>query len=90
MREEDSQASHEASSWSRFVNHPMFRGFMLFAIFRAFYGVGILVVTWFLASEAEAPLWVSVGFLLGSMVFSRVLFRFIKRRGKTTPLESEV
>ena len=68
----------------------MFRGFMVFAIFRAFYGVGILVVTWFLASEAEAPLWVSIGFLLCSMVFSRVLFRLIKRRGKTKPLGSEL
>ena len=88
MREEDSRAPQEASLWSRFVNHPMLRGFMLFAIFRAFYGVGILVVTWFLASEADAPLWVSIGFLLCSMVFSRVLFRFIKGRGKTPDSES--
>jgi len=63
----------------RTLQHPLFRSFIWFAIFRAFYGAGILVVTWFLASEAEAPLWVSVLFLLCSMVFSRLLFKGIKR-----------
>ena len=63
----------------RLLQHPLFRSFIWFAIFRAFYGAGILVVTWFLASEAEAPLWVSVLFLLCSMVFSRLLFKGIKR-----------
>lgn len=63
----------------RILQHPLFRSFLWFAIFRAFYGTGILVVTWFLASEAEAPLLVSVLFLLCSMVFSRLLFRGIKR-----------
>ena len=63
----------------RMLQHPLFRSFLWFAIFRAFYGAGILVVTWFLASEAEAPLWVSVLFLLCSMVFSRLLFKGIKR-----------
>lgn len=63
----------------RMLQHPLFRSFLWFALFRAFYGAGILAVTWFLASEAEAPLWVSVLFLLCSMVFSRLLFKGIKR-----------
>jgi hypothetical protein len=73
------EASVGNSFAERMLQHPLFRSFLWFAIFRAFYGAGILVVTWFLASEAEAPLWVSVLFLLCSMVFSRLLFRGIKR-----------
>ena len=59
-------------------NSPMFRGFILFSIFRAFYGAGILIVTYFLSTSAEAPLSVSIGFLLCSMVFSRWLFKRLK------------
>lgn len=73
----------------RILQHPLLRSFMLFAIFRAFYGSGILVVTWFLASETEAPIWVSVLFLLGSMVFSRLLFRGIKRLGSNSAPSSD-
>ena len=72
----------------RMLQHPLLRSFMLFAIFRAFYGAGILVVTWFLASETEAPIWVSVLFLLGSMVFSRLLFRGLKRLGSDSSTTS--
>ena len=73
----------------RMLQHPLLRSFMLFAIFRAFYGAGILVVTWFLASETEAPIWVSVLFLLGSMVFSRLLFRGLKRLGSNSAPSSD-
>lgn len=69
--------------WSKLNSNPTFRALLLFSMFRAVYGAGILIVTWLLASEAEAPLWVSIGFLLCSMVFSRVLFRFLKSRGKS-------
>jgi hypothetical protein len=70
--------SEGAGFVQRVVEHPVFQSFLLFAIFRAFYGAGILVVTWFLASEADAPIWVSIVFLLCSMVFSRLLFKGIK------------
>ncbi len=69
--------------YQRITTNPLFRSFLLFSLFRAVYGVGILIVTWFLASEAEAPLWASILFLLCSMVFSRVLFRFLKKTGKS-------
>jgi len=65
-----------------FLRNPVFRSFVAFSIFRAFYGVGILAATYFLSTSAEAPWYVSIGFLLFSMVFSRWLFKQIKGRKK--------
>ena len=61
-------------------SNPVFRTFLIFSIFRAFYGAAILVVTWLLATSEEAPWWTSIIFLLFSMVFSRMIFRRIKLR----------
>ena len=69
----------EPGFWERLRSNPWLQGFILYSIFRAFYGAGILFVTWFLATETENPWWVSVLFLLASMVFSRILFRQIKK-----------
>ena len=69
----------EQGFWERLRSNPLVQGFILYSIFRAFYGAGILLVTWFLATETENPWWVSVLFLLASMVFSRILFRQIKK-----------
>ena len=66
-------------SWiQRLLSSNVFKSFLLFAIFRAFYGTGILIVTWFLATESEGPWWLSIIFLACSMVFSRILFKWIK------------
>lgn len=66
-------------SWiQRLLSSNVFKSFLLFAIFRAFYGAGILIVTWFLATESEGPWWLSIIFLACSMVFSRILFKGIK------------
>jgi hypothetical protein len=66
-------------SWiQRLLSSNVFKSFLLFAIFRAFYGAGILIVTWFLATESEGPWWLSIIFLACSMVFSRILFKWIK------------
>ena len=73
-----SRIDMERSWLSRLVDNPLFKSFLLFSIFRAFYGAGILLVTWFLATETESPWWFSVLFLIASMIFSRLLFRFIK------------
>ena len=62
---------------SNIIDHPVMKSFILFSIFRAFYGVGILVVTYFVDRETTIPWWL---FLLFSMVFSRILFRLIKQR----------
>ena len=66
-------------SWiQRLLSSNVFKSFLLYAIFRAFYGAGILIVTWFLATESEGPWWLSIIFLACSMVFSRILFKWIK------------
>jgi len=76
------------SKIQRLLSSNVFKSFLLFAIFRAFYGAGILIVTWFLATESEGPWWLSIIFLACSMVFSRVLFRWIKKSRKNSD-ESE-
>ena len=65
---------------SRILENQLFRSFLIFSIFRAIYGAGIVIITYFLATSDEAPIWVSVAFLLSSMVISRVIFRAIKKR----------
>ena len=62
------------------MENPLFRSFLLFSAFRAVYGTVILVVTLFLATNDNTPFWYSIIFLLFSMVFSRILFKFIKSR----------
>ena len=62
------------------LENQLFRSFLIFSIFRAIYGAGILIITYFLATSDEAPVWVSMAFLLSSMVISRVIFRAIKKR----------
>jgi hypothetical protein len=57
------------------MDHPVMKSFIAYSIFRAFYGAGILVVTYFVDRETAVPWW---AFLAFSMVFSRVLFRWIK------------
>ena len=69
-----------ATGLSRVWSNPVVRGMLLFSAFRAVYGMGILVVTWFLATSGEAPWWTSLLFLAFSMVFSRLLLRGIKAR----------
>ena len=65
-------------SWfSDLFEHPMMKSFIAYSVFRAFYGAGILVVTYFVDRETAVPWWL---FLAFSMVFSRVLFRWMKSR----------
>ena len=65
---------------SRILENQLFRSFLIFSIFRAIYGAGIVIITYFLVTSGEAPIWVSVAFLLSSMVISRVIFRAIKKK----------
>ena len=74
----------DESKIQRLLSSNVFKSFLLFAIFRAFYGAGILIVTWFLATESEGPWWLSIIFLACSMVFSRVLFKWIKKSRKSS------
>ena len=65
------------SRFSDLLDHPLMKSFIAYSIFRAFYGAGILVATYFIDRETPIPWWV---FLAFSMVFSRILFRYIKRQ----------
>tara|TARA_Y100000813_G_scaffold136548_1_gene98837 strand:+ start:1964 stop:2206 length:243 start_codon:yes stop_codon:yes gene_type:complete len=65
---------------SRLLENRLLRSFLIFSIFRAFYGAGIVIITYFLVTSGEAPIWVSVAFLLSSMVISRVIFKAIKKK----------
>ena len=65
-------------SW--LLENQILRSFLVFSIFRAIYGAGIVVITYFLATSDDAPIWISVIFLLSSMVISRVIFRAMKKR----------
>ncbi|MCH2639326.1 MAG: hypothetical protein MKZ68_05480 [Candidatus Thalassarchaeum sp.] len=64
----------------RFLANPLVKSFIAYSIFRAFYGMAILIVTYFIATSENNPWWYSLVFLMLSMVFSRVLFRSIKKR----------
>ena len=70
----------DESMISKILANPLFRGFLIFSIFRAFYGAAILGITWFLATNDETPWWTSILFLLFSMILSRIIFRLVKRR----------
>tara|TARA_Y100000814_G_scaffold11136_1_gene8722 strand:+ start:384 stop:674 length:291 start_codon:yes stop_codon:yes gene_type:complete len=63
--------------FSDLLDNPLMKSFIAYSIFRAFYGAGILVVTYFVDRETAVPWWL---FLAFSMVFSRILFRWIKSR----------
>jgi hypothetical protein len=62
-----------------FLDNKLVKSFVAFSIFRSFYGFGILIVTYFIDRETSIPWWL---FLVFSMIFSRVLFKQIKKRNK--------
>ena len=60
-----------------FLENKLVKSFIAYSIFRAFYGFGILIVTYFIDKNTIIPWWI---FLLFSMIFSRILFKQIKKR----------
>ena len=60
-----------------FLENKIVKSFITYSIFRAFYGFGILIVTYFIDKETIIPWWLFLGF---SMIFSRVLFKQIKKK----------
>ena len=78
------------SKLQKFFSNTIVKSFIAYSIFRAFYGAGILIVTWLLATETEGPWWYSVVFLAFSMVFSRVLFRYINKKRENNSQQSSI
>jgi len=66
-------------SFERILENNLVKSFIFYSIFRAFYGAVILLFTWLFTSKTDYPLWVSLIFLVLSMIFSRVLLKLIKR-----------
>ncbi|MGB1569148.1 MAG: hypothetical protein ACPHFS_04590 [Candidatus Thalassarchaeaceae archaeon] len=62
---------------NEFLENKLVKSFIAYSIFRAFYGFGILIVTYFIDKNTIIPWWL---FLLFSMIFSRILFKQIKKR----------
>lgn len=60
-----------------FLENKLVKSFIAYSIFRAFYGFGILIITYFIDKNTIIPWWL---FLLFSMMFSRILFKQIKKR----------
>ncbi|MCP2507384.1 MAG: hypothetical protein NLN64_03710 [Candidatus Thalassarchaeaceae archaeon] len=56
---------------------PLIKAFISFAIFRAFYGFVILIISYFIAEKSS--IYISIGFLLVSMITSRIIFKNIKK-----------
>jgi len=69
--------------------NPLFRSFLFYSAFRAVYGFGILLFAYFFATSTEAPWWATILIFIASMIFSRVLFRFIKSKTSRSESPSE-
>ena len=69
--------------------NPLFRSFLLYSAFRAVYGIGILLVAYFFATSTDAPWWATVLIFIASMIFSRILFKFIKSKSGSKQSPSE-
>ena len=70
-------------------NNPLFKSFLFYSAFRAVYGFGILLFAYFFATSTESPWWVTVLIFIASMIFSRILFKFIKSKTGSSEAPSE-
>ena len=73
----------------RLRQNPLFRSFLFYSAFRAVYGFGILLVAYFFATSTDAPWWATVLIFIASMIFSRILFKFIKSKSRAKQSPSE-
>lgn len=79
----------EESLVTRIRNNPLFKSFLFYSAFRAVYGIGILLVAYFFATSTDAPWWATVLIFIASMIFSRILFKFIKSKSDAKQSPSE-
>ena len=59
-------------------NSKLFRSFVIFSIFRFFYGFFVLFVSYFFTTEYESGIYYTILFLLISVIFSRIIFKKVK------------
>ena len=79
----------EESLVTRIRNNPLFKSFLFYSAFRAVYGIGILLIAYFFATSTDAPWWATVLIFIASMIFSRILFKFIKSKSGAKQSPSE-
>ena len=79
----------EESLLTRIRNNPLLKSFLFYSAFRAVYGFGILLFAYFFATSTEAPWWATVLIFIASMIFSRILFKFIKSKTGSSEAPSE-
>ena len=79
----------EESFIGRLRQNPLFRSFLFYPAFRAVYGFGILLVAYFFATSTDAPWWATILIFIASMIFSRILFKFIKSKSGAKQSPSE-
>ena len=79
----------EESVVTRIRSNPLFKSFLLYSAFRAVYGIGILLVAYFFATSTDAPWWATILIFIASMIFSRILFKFIKSKSGAKQSPSE-
>ena len=79
----------EESFIGRLRQNPLFRSFLFYSAFRAVYGFGILLVAYFFATSTDAPWWATILIFIASMIFSRILFKFIKSKSGAKQSPSE-
>ena len=61
-------------------NNKIFKTFLIFSIFRAIYGLLILLTAYFINTELTNGFTFSIIFFLISMYISRLLFKKIKKK----------
>ena len=61
-------------------NNKIFKTFLIFSIFRAIYGLLILLAGYFINTELTNGFTFSIIFFLISMYISRLLFKKIKKK----------
>jgi len=79
----------DESMAQRIQNNPLFKSFLFYSAFRAVYGFGILLFAYFFSTSTDAPWWATVLIFIASMIFSRILFKFIKSKSGAKPSPSE-
>ena len=63
---------------NKIKNSNLFRSFIIFSIFRFFYGFIVLFISYFFTTEYEDGIYYTILFLLISVVFSRIIFKKMK------------
>tara|TARA_A200000113_G_scaffold83471_1_gene74344 strand:+ start:1494 stop:1739 length:246 start_codon:yes stop_codon:yes gene_type:complete len=79
----------DASNVGRLMDNPLFKSFLFYSAFRAVYGFGILLFAYFFATSTDSPWWATVLIFIASMIFSRILFKFIKSKSSSSTSPSE-